>query len=94
MSAKVFELHDLAQTLERERAAGRTIVLCHGVFDLLHVGHIRHFAEAKRQGDVLVVSVTEDAHVNKGPHRPAFPEALRAEGLAGIVGCRLRSDIA
>jgi rfaE bifunctional protein kinase chain/domain/rfaE bifunctional protein nucleotidyltransferase chain/domain len=84
MSAKVFELDDLAHALERERAAGRTIVLCHGVFDLLHVGHIRHFAEAKRQGDVLVVSVTEDAHVNKGPHRPAFPEALRAEGLAAL----------
>ena len=84
--AKIFEVGRLAAQLESERAAGRRIVLCHGVFDLLHVGHIRYLEEARKQGDVLVVSVTEDAHVNKGPHRPAFTEGLRAEALAALVG--------
>jgi cytidyltransferase-like protein len=54
------------------------------VFDLLHVGHIRHFDEAKSMGDVLVVTITEDRYVNKGPHRPAFPQQLRAEGVAAL----------
>lgn len=75
----------LAERLADERAAGRRVVLCHGVFDLLHIGHIRHLDEAKRQGDVLVVSLTEDAHVNKGPHRPAFGEGLRAEAVAALA---------
>ena len=81
---KVYEIDALASALEAERSAGRRVVLCHGVFDLLHIGHIRHLEEARRQGDVLVVTVTEDAHVNKGPHRPAFTETLRAEALAAL----------
>ena len=48
------------------------IVLCHGVFDLVHIGHIKHFEEAKENGDVLVVSVTSDKFVNKGPGRPIY----------------------
>ena len=48
------------------------IVLCHGVFDLLHVGHINYFKSAKKLGDILVVSITNDKFVNKGPGRPAF----------------------
>jgi len=59
-------------------------VLAHGVFDLLHVGHIRHLREAKALGDVLVVTLTEDSRVNKGPGRPAFTETLRAEALAAL----------
>ncbi len=70
--------------MKAARAAGRRIVHAHGVFDLLHPGHIRHLDEAKALGDVLVVTITEDRHVNKGPHRPAFPEALRAESLAAL----------
>ena len=42
----------------------KKIVLCHGVFDLLHIGHIRHFKEAKKHGDILVVSITTDKYVN------------------------------
>jgi len=76
----------LAAELEAQRSAGRRIVHCHGVFDLLHVGHLRHFEEARGLGDVLVVTVTGDAHVNKGPHRPAFPQAVRAELIAAL-GC-------
>ena len=50
----------------------KKIVLCHGVFDLLHVGHVTYFEQAKKLGDILVVSVTDDKYVNKGPLRPVF----------------------
>jgi rfaE bifunctional protein kinase chain/domain/rfaE bifunctional protein nucleotidyltransferase chain/domain len=78
------QLADLTSTLSSLRAQGRRIVHCHGVFDLLHVGHLRYFQEAKALGDVLVVTLTTDKFVNKGPHRPAFPEQLRAEVIAGL----------
>jgi rfaE bifunctional protein nucleotidyltransferase chain/domain len=81
---KILALRDLAGVLDRMRAAGKKIVHCHGVFDILHVGHIRHFEEARTMGDVLVVSLTPDKYVNKGPHRPAFGEALRAEVIAAL----------
>lgn len=54
------------------------IVLANGVFDVLHAGHILHLQEAARLGDVLVVSLTEDAHVNKGPGRPVNAWGHRA----------------
>lgn len=66
------------------RASGASVGLCHGVFDLLHPGHFRHIAAARQQADVLFVSITGDAFVNKGPGRPAFPQDLRAEALAGL----------
>lgn len=81
---KVLGLDALAEQVSLLRAQGKTIVHCHGVFDLLHVGHIRHFKEAKLLGDVLVVTVTQDVHVNKGPNRPAFGEKLRAETIAAL----------
>jgi rfaE bifunctional protein kinase chain/domain/rfaE bifunctional protein nucleotidyltransferase chain/domain len=82
--AKVLDPAVLSERLAELRAQGKTIVQAHGVFDLLHIGHIRHLQEAKSFGDVLVVSLTEDRHVNKGPHRPAFPEGLRAEAIAAL----------
>lgn len=60
------------------------VVQCHGCFDLLHIGHIRHFEAAKQAGDRLVVTVTPDAYVNKGPGRPVFPAAVRAEAVAAL----------
>ena len=57
---------------------GKKVVMCHGVFDLLHLGHIKHFEKAKSLGDILVVSITADKFVNKGPGRPAFNESDRA----------------
>ena len=83
---KIKELDELAALLNEVRASGRRIVHCHGVFDLLHIGHIRHFEAAKQHGDVLVVTLTPDKYVNKGPHRPAFPQDLRAEMIASL-GC-------
>lgn len=50
----------------------KKIALCHGVFDLLHIGHLKHFKEAKNYCDILVVSITSDKFVNKGPGRPYF----------------------
>ena len=84
-SNKIRRMDDLAKALESVRAGGKKIVHCHGVFDLLHIGHIKHLEAARKLGDVLVVTVTPDRFVNKGPHRPAFPERLRAEALASLV---------
>lgn len=81
---KIKPLKELEGLLEQERQNGLKIVQCHGVFDLIHPGHIRHFQEAKRQGDRLVVTVTPDRFVNKGPGRPVFKEALRLEALAAL----------
>ncbi|MBV8080629.1 MAG: adenylyltransferase/cytidyltransferase family protein [Actinobacteria bacterium] len=84
LGPKIVPFDELVQLVEGLRAQGRRVVMCHGVFDLLHVGHIRHFREARSFGDVLIVTLTEDKHVNKGPGRPAFPEALRAEAIAAL----------
>lgn len=59
-------------------------ILCHGVFDLLHRGHVEHLEEAKTHGDILIVSVTSDDYVNKGPGRPVFPAEVRAMMLAAL----------
>ena len=83
---KVKNLEELAKLLASLRADGKKVVLCHGIFDLLHIGHIRHFEQAKQLGDILVVTVTPDKHVNKGPHRPAFTDNLRAESI-GALDC-------
>lgn len=82
--SKIWALHDLAAELQRQREQGKQVVQCHGVFDLLHIGHIRHFEQAKQQGDILVVTVTPDRYVNKGVGRPAFPDNLRVEVIASL----------
>jgi len=82
---KIKRIDELVGTLAALRAGGKKIVHCHGVFDLLHIGHIKHLEAARKIGDVLVVTLTPDRFVNKGPHRPAFPERLRAEALASLV---------
>jgi rfaE bifunctional protein nucleotidyltransferase chain/domain len=81
---KIRPMAELAQLLTELRAEGRKIVLCHGVFDPLHIGHIRHFQQARKFGQILVVTITPDRYVNKGPHRPIFPENLRAEAVAAL----------
>lgn len=81
---KIYPLKELAPILATLKARGKKIVHCHGVFDLLHVGHLRHFEEAKSFGDILIVTITPDKHVNKGSHRPLFTEALRAEFIASL----------
>lgn len=87
MSAeKILSLSELALRSRQLRAEGKCVVLCHGTFDLMHTGHIRYLQRAKQEGDVLLVTITADAFVNKGPGRPVFNEHLRAESLAAL-GC-------
>jgi len=81
---KVCTVADLAKQSARLRADGKKLVLCHGVFDLLHLGHVKHLQQARRHGDVLAVTITGDRFVNKGPGRPIFTELQRAEMLAAL----------
>ena len=86
MNKKIVSFQDLIKISRSKRKLNKTIVLCHGVFDLLHIGHIKHFEEAKNFGDVLIVTITPDQFVNKGPNRPAFNTNLRLEALQAL-GC-------
>lgn len=81
---KIVTLDQLAERVAEMKAAGKAVVLCHGVFDLLHYGHMLHFREARAQGDALVVTITPDVYVNKGPNRPAFTADYRAQMLAAL----------
>lgn len=76
---------DLAKILTDTRKSNGKVVMAHGVFDLLHMGHVRHLEEAQSFGATLVVSVTADRFVNKGPGRPVFSQILRAEMLAALA---------
>lgn len=71
---------------ERLRAAGTRLVFTNGVFDLLHVGHVRYLAQARALGDVLLVAINSDRTVRelKGSNRPVFNQAERAEVLAAL----------
>ncbi len=82
-NSKILSLQDVSNRLDKTRQ-GKKIVLCHGVFDLLHIGHIKYFENAKTAGDILIVTVTPDRYVNKGPNRPAFQEQLRCEAIAAL----------
>ena len=68
------------------RAAGKRLVFTNGVFDLLHVGHVRYLTRARELGDALLVAINSDRTVRelKGPDRPVFNEAERAEILAAL----------
>lgn len=74
----------LAQAVRKAQRAGRQVVHCHGCFDIVHPGHLRYLQFAREQGDVLIVSLTGDASVMKGPDRPYIPQELRAENLAAL----------
>src|SRR5689334_3927010 len=82
---KVRTIDELAIITQRLRQAGKTVVQAHGTFDLLHPGHVRHLEAASRLGEVLIVTITADRFVNKGPGRPVFGEVLRAEMLANLA---------
>jgi len=81
--------HKIKNVEELCRAIGprprqRTVVMCHGVFDLVHPGHIRHLLYAKSKADILVASLTADAHITKANYRPFVPQDLRALNLAAL----------
>ncbi|MHC5022858.1 MAG: PfkB family carbohydrate kinase [Planctomycetota bacterium] len=76
---------DRAAALVRDsQSAGQSVVMCHGCFDIVHPGHIRHLQHAARQGDRLLVSIMGDALLDKGSGRPLIPQELRAENLAAL----------
>jgi rfaE bifunctional protein kinase chain/domain len=74
------ELRDIIGARPREKR----VIMCHGVFDVVHPGHIRHLLYAKSKADVLVASITADIHITKGTHRPHVPQDLRAVNLAAF----------
>jgi D-beta-D-heptose 7-phosphate kinase/D-beta-D-heptose 1-phosphate adenosyltransferase len=86
MIEKILSRAALLDERERLRAAGRRLVFTNGVFDLLHVGHVRYLAQARALGDALVVAINSDRAVRelKGADRPVFDEAERAEILAAL----------
>lgn len=84
MRRKIVDISELKDIAEEIKKDGKKIAHCHGCFDLLHPGHVMHFKAARKYGDVLIVTITEDKFVNKGPDRPVFNENIRAENLAAI----------
>jgi len=87
-TSKVVARGELVRRVAEARAAGKTVTLANGLFDLVHVGHLRYLEDAAREADVLVVAINDDASARalKGPDRPIVPEAERAELIAGF-GC-------
>jgi rfaE bifunctional protein nucleotidyltransferase chain/domain len=81
---KIYSIQELAKKIQTLQSQGNHIVHCHGCFDLMHPGHIKYFQAAKEMGDILVVTVSPDRYVDKGPGRPVFPETLRAESIAAL----------
>jgi cytidyltransferase-like protein len=71
---KVVSLQALSTIVRDVQKANKVVVFCHGCFDILHYGHVRHLEAARDMGDVLVVTVTPDRFINKGPGRPVFGE--------------------
>ena len=84
---EVLSADELAGRLAAARREGRTVAFANGHFDLLHVGHLRYLEAAKREADLLVVAVNDDASVArlKGPDRPLVPAPERAELLAALA---------
>jgi rfaE bifunctional protein kinase chain/domain len=66
------------------RPRDRKVIMCHGTFDLVHPGHIRHLMYARGMGDVLIASLTADVHISKAHYRPFVPQQLRAMNLAAL----------
>lgn len=81
---KIFSREQLLRIRADARAQGRRVVQCHGCFDLVHPGHVRHLRFAKELGDILLVTLTGDASISKGAGRPLIPEELRADNLAAL----------
>lgn len=86
MKEKILSMDQMLAERERLRAAGKRLVFTNGVFDLLHVGHVRYLREARALGDALLVAINSDRSVRelKGPERPVFDETERAEILAAL----------
>jgi len=86
MIEKILTPEQMLRERQRLRDVGRRLVFTNGVFDLLHVGHVRYLAQARALGDALLVAINSDRTVRelKGPDRPIFNQAERAEILAAL----------
>jgi rfaE bifunctional protein nucleotidyltransferase chain/domain len=86
MKAKILSIEEMLVERRRLRSQGARLVFTNGVFDLLHVGHVRYLAQARALGDALVVAINSDRTVRelKGPERPVFDQSERAEILAAL----------
>ena len=84
MKKKIYSLKNLSKIVQRLRKKNKKISLCHGVFDLLHPGHINHINQAKKISDILIVSLTADDKIFKGPGRPHFNETHRMNSIASL----------
>ena len=84
INQKIVNINNIGKLGKNFKIKNKKIVLCHGVFDLLHIGHLKHFNSAKKFGDKLIVSITPDIYVSKGPGRPIFNQNLRAEFLSNL----------
>ena len=85
-TTKLLTLGEAESLVRAAQEAGERVVLCHGCFDLVHPGHVRHLKHAAQLGDRLLVTITGDSMVEKGAGRPLIPQELRAESLAAL-GC-------
>lgn len=81
---KILSLDDIAEKVKNLQQEGKTIVQSHGIFDIIHPGIIEHLNDAKKQGDVLIVTVVKDKDVRKMPGRPVFPEKMRLGNVASL----------
>lgn len=84
MKEKIVDLHELSKLCADFRRDGKTVVHCHGCFDLMHPGHIKYFQASRKMGDILVVTLSPDKYVDKGRGRPIFTQDLRAESIAAL----------
>ena len=81
---KIINISSISEILKKIRKNKKKVVLCHGVFDLLHFGHINYFREAKKNGDIVIASITADKYVLKGPGRPYFNFKNRAKVISEL----------
>ncbi len=84
MKKVILSKNSLKKEITKLKRKGKKIVLVHGVFDVVHLGHIYYFQEAKSNGDILVVSITSDKFVNKGLNKPYFQESERLKFLSQL----------
>jgi len=81
--SKIKTVDELAKCIG-PRPRAKKVIMCHGTFDIVHPGHIRHLMYAKSKADILVASLTADKHITKANFRPFVPQELRAMNLAAL----------
>jgi rfaE bifunctional protein nucleotidyltransferase chain/domain len=81
----ILGLAELSDIVSKIKSQKRIVGVCHGCFDVLHAGHLKHFEAASTLCDILIVTVTPDQYINKGPNRPVFPAQQRAELISGMA---------